>query len=106
MAFGVAGRAGTGAVQGGLRARRPPPYRPGPRSQAVDAAIGARLRQARLLAGASRRQLGRALGVSAETVGRYETGARRMTPERLAAAVRFLGLPISWFFRSDEPPRR
>ena len=73
-------------------------------ARAVDIAVGARLRRARLLTGASRRQLGEAMGVGAETVRRYETGARRMSPVRLAAAVRFLGLPLSWFFREDGPP--
>ena len=91
------------ATMGCLRARRAPPYRPGPAARAVDAEIGAKLRQARLLAGLSRQQLGAALGVSAETVRRYESGARRMTPARLAAAVRFLDLPIAWFF--GETPR-
>ncbi len=92
------------AAHGLLRARRAPPYRPGPAARAVDIAVGARLRRARLLTGASRRQLGEAMGVGAETVRRYETGARRMSPVRLAAAVRFLGLPLSWFFREDGPP--
>lgn len=94
-------------AHGFLRARRRPPYRPGAAERAVDTAVGAKLRQARLLVGASRQQLGMAIGVSAETVRRYETGARRMSPARLAAAVRFLGLPLSWFFREDTPsPRR
>jgi ribosome-binding protein aMBF1 (putative translation factor) len=93
------------AAPGFLRARRPPPYRPGPASRALDVAVGARLRQARRLVGMSPEQLGQAIGVSAETVRRYETGARRMSPARLAAAVRFLGFSLAWFFGSDEPPR-
>jgi DNA-binding XRE family transcriptional regulator len=100
-------RFGTGlAAHGMLWSRRPPPYRPGATARTLDVAIGARLREARLRVGASRQQLGTAIGVSAETVRRYESGARRMSPTRLAAAVRFLGLPLSWFFREDGPPRR
>jgi DNA-binding XRE family transcriptional regulator len=92
-------RFGTGlAPHGFLRTRRPPPYRHGPRARALDVALGARLREARLLAGASRQQLGQAIGVGAGTVRRYETGARRIGPARLVAAARFLGLPLSWFF--------
>ncbi len=93
------------AVRGHLWARKPPSYRP-ERARAIDVTLGARLRQARLLVGASRQQLGEAIGVSAATVRRYEAGARRISPTRLAAAVRFLGLPLSWFFREDEPPPR
>ncbi|MGO8914598.1 MAG: helix-turn-helix domain-containing protein [Stellaceae bacterium] len=105
MIYGFAGAAGTGAAaRGFLRTRRPPPYRPGPAARQVDAAIGRRLRQARRLLGASRGQLGKAIGVSAETVRRYETGARRMPPARFAAAIRFLGFGLSWFFRDDDPP--
>jgi DNA-binding XRE family transcriptional regulator len=91
-------------ARGFLRARRPPPYQPGPASRQVDALVGRRLRQARRLAGASREQLGEAIGVSAETVRRYEAGARRMPPARLVAATRFLGFALSWFFREDDPP--
>jgi len=99
-----AGTAGIGVAHGFLRARRPPPYRPGPASRQVDALVGRRLCQGRRLTGISREQLGEAIGVGAETVRRYETGARRMPPARLAAAVRFLGFALSWFFRDDDPP--
>ncbi|HXY99934.1 MAG TPA: helix-turn-helix transcriptional regulator [Stellaceae bacterium] len=92
------------ATPGFLRARRPPPYRPGPAARQVDVAIGRRLREARRGAGISLQQLGDAMGVSAETVRRYETGLRRMAPARLAAAVRFLGVPLAWFFSNGNPP--
>lgn len=92
------------ATRGVLRARRPPPYRPGPAARQVDALVGRRLRQARGLAGATREQLGEAIGVSAGTVRRYESGARRMPPARIVAAGRFLGFALSWFFREDDAP--
>lgn len=84
-----------------LRARKPPPYRHGPDARSIDVAVGHRLRQARLLAGVSRKELAAAIGVGAQSVRRYETGARRMSPARLVAAATFLGVPISWFFRDD-----
>jgi DNA-binding XRE family transcriptional regulator len=91
-------------VQPWLRARRPPPYRPGPTARRVDIELGKRLRQARLFVGATRQELAAAMGVSAATVGRYETGVRRMSPKRFAAAVIFFGLPMSWFFSDDGAP--
>lgn len=103
MSDAYAGMAEFGATCGFLRARRPPRYEPGPASRQVDALVGRRLRQARGLAGASREQLGDAIGVSAETVRRYESGARRMPPARIVAATRFLGFALSWFFRDDDP---
>jgi ribosome-binding protein aMBF1 (putative translation factor) len=103
MSDAYAGMAESAATYGFLRARRPPPYEPRPASRQVDALVGRRLRQARGLAGASREQLGDAIGVSAETVRRYESGARRMPPARIVAATRFLGFALSWFFRDDEP---
>jgi hypothetical protein len=87
-----------------LRARRPPPYRPGPAARRVDVELGQRLRQARLFVGVTPQELAAAMGVNVATVRRYETGARRMSPKRFAAAVVFLGLPMSWFF-SDNGPR-
>jgi transcriptional regulator with XRE-family HTH domain len=78
--------------------RRQPARRRGRR---VDALIGRRLREARLLAGATPQQLATALGVSAQAVQKYETGARRLTAARLAAAVKFLGVPMSFLFKED-----
>jgi DNA-binding XRE family transcriptional regulator len=101
----IYGFSAASAARGVLRARRGPPYRPHPSVRTIDVAIGARLRQARLIAGATQQELGEALGVSARTIARYETGRRRMSPVRLAAAVRFLGVPLSWLFREDGAPR-
>jgi DNA-binding XRE family transcriptional regulator len=87
-----------------LRARKPPPYTPGPGARQVAVALGSRLRQARVMAGMTRQSLASAIGVTAATLRRYETGARRMPPARLAAAVVLLGLPLSWFFREPDAP--
>ncbi len=87
-----------------LRAPKPPPYTPGPGARRVAVELGSRLRQARVMAGMTRQSLASAIGVSAATLRRYETGARRMPPARLAAAVVLLGLPLSWFFREPDAP--
>ena len=82
-----------------LRARRPPPYRGAP--SPIDARLGRQLRAARQLLGVTQKELGAAMGVSAAMVRRYESGTRALPPARFAAAVSFLGLPLSWFFRGD-----
>jgi DNA-binding XRE family transcriptional regulator len=87
-----------------LRAPKPPPYTPGPGARELAIELGSRLRQARVMAGMTRQSLASAIGVSAATLRRYETGARRMPPARLAAAVVLLGLPLSWFFREPDAP--
>lgn len=92
------------AARSFLRARKPPPYRHGPDARSVDVELGHRLRQARLLAGLSRKELAVAIGVGAQSVRGYETGARPMPPARLVAAATVLGVSISWFFRGDDAP--
>ncbi len=56
------------------------------------------------MAGASPEQLGSALGVSAQSVQKYESGARRLTAARLAAVVKFLGVPMSFLFKEEVAP--
>lgn len=70
----------------------------------VDLLVGKRLREARLLAGASQEQLGAALGVGARSVQKYESGALRLTAARLAAVVKFLGVPMSFLFKEETTP--
>jgi transcriptional regulator with XRE-family HTH domain len=86
------------AAQSRGPSRRPPRKR---RANQVDVMVGRRLREARLMAGASPKQLGAALGVSAQSVQKYESGARRLTAARLAAVVKFLGVPMSFLFKEE-----
>lgn len=104
MIYAIAGAFQNRTLPAFLRARRPPPWRPEPAARQVDALVGHWLREARRLAGASRQQLGAAIGVTAETVRRYESGARRVPPARLAAATRFLGVTLAWFFQDENSP--
>ena len=66
--------------------------------------MGQRLRQARLFVGTTLQELAAATGESVATVRRYETGAKRMSSKRCAAAVVFFGLPMSWFSSDNGPP--
>lgn len=67
----------------------------------VDVLIGKRLREARRLAGATPQQLAAALGVTTLAVQKCETGARRLTAAQMAAAVKFLGVPMSFLIKED-----
>ncbi|HUC64242.1 MAG TPA: helix-turn-helix transcriptional regulator [Stellaceae bacterium] len=74
------------------------------RANHVDLSVGSRLRQARLLAGASQEDVGTAIGVSFQAVQKYENGENRLSAGRLAAAAKFLGVPMSFFFQDDSEP--
>jgi len=76
----------------------------------VDARVGRRLREGRLLAGLSQGQLGAQIGVTFQAVQKYESGENRLSANRLLAVAAFLRQPISFFFgdlpesaRQDEP---
>ncbi len=70
----------------------------------VDAHVGARLRQARLVAQLSQDELGLALGVSGEQIGRYECGMERVGAGRLYLACKRLSVPPTYFFEGFEAP--
>ena len=74
------------------------------RANQVDLSVGGRLRQARLLAGASQEEVGTAIGVSFQAVQKFENGENRLSAGRLAAAAKFLGVPMSFFFQDDAEP--
>src|SRR5260370_7392574 len=74
------------------------------RANHVDLSVGGRLRQARLLAGASQEEVGNAVGVSFQAVQKYENGENRLSAGRLAAAAKFLGVAMSFFFPDDTEP--
>ena len=69
------------------------------------ASIQIALWQARLLAGASQEDVGTAIGVSFQAVQKYENGENRLSAGRLAAAAKFLGVPMSFFFQDDTEPQ-
>src|SRR5260370_547619 len=89
---------GVAAPQGWRRKRRKR------RANHVDLSVGGRLRQARLLAGASQEEVGNAVGVSFQAVQKYENGENRLSAGRLAAAAKFLGVAMAFFFQDDTEP--
>jgi transcriptional regulator with XRE-family HTH domain len=94
-------KADSSATEGQGSLKRKPRKR---RANQVDLSVGGRLRQARLLAGASQEEVGTAIGVSFQAVQKYENGENRLSAGRLAAAAKFLGVPMSFFFQDDAEP--
>jgi transcriptional regulator with XRE-family HTH domain len=73
------------------------------RATELDVRVGQRLRDARLLAGVTQDQLGKAMGVSFQAVQKYESGENRLSVGRLARAATVLDQPVSYFFVNNEP---
>jgi transcriptional regulator with XRE-family HTH domain len=71
----------------------------------VDAHVGARLRQRRMLLGISQEQLADMLGLTFQQVQKYERGTNRVSASRLFQLARALDTPITWFFEDIESDR-
>lgn len=63
-----------------------------------DKAVGRKLCMARMMVGLSQSQIGKACGVSFQQVQKYEKGANRIGPERLAIVAKLTGKTVAWFF--------
>ena len=72
------------------------------RSSELDVAVGRRLKDARLLAGATQEELGNAMGVSFQAVQKYESGENRLSVGRLQRAAIVLKQPLPFFFTEDK----
>jgi transcriptional regulator with XRE-family HTH domain len=71
----------------------------------VDAHVGSRLRQRRMLLGISQEQLAEMLGLTFQQVQKYERGTNRVSASRLFQLARALDTPITWFFDEMESER-
>lgn len=75
----------------------------------VDAHVGRKIREARVLRGMSQSDVARGLGMSFQQVQKYETGANRISASRLYELSTLLDVPIQNFFEgvtedTSEPP--
>jgi|HubBroStandDraft_3_1064219.scaffolds.fasta_scaffold00807_6 transcriptional regulator with XRE-family HTH domain len=68
----------------------------------VDAHVGTRLRQRRVLLGLSQAGLGNAVGVTFQQIHKYEHGASTISASTLFEFAKLLNVPVSHFF--DEMP--
>lgn len=64
----------------------------------LDKEIGARIRQARQLAGMSQIKLGDGIGVRFQQVQKYEQGVNRVSASTLNDIAKTLGKPIAYFY--------
>ena len=67
----------------------------------IDTHVGSRLRQFRLLADVTQKELGDALGISFQQVQKYEVGSNRVSASKLYEIAQFLSVPVSSFFPED-----
>lgn len=70
----------------------------------IDAQIGARIREARILHNLSRENLADALGVSVAQIQKYESGTNRVSATTLFAISRLLETDIRRFYEGIEAP--
>jgi transcriptional regulator with XRE-family HTH domain len=69
----------------------------------IDAAIGQRIRQRRMLLGMSQQKLADAMGLTFQQVQKYEMGKNRISASRLHRLAQILQIPVSHFFEGLEP---
>jgi transcriptional regulator with XRE-family HTH domain len=72
----------------------------------VNALVGRRLREARLLAGPSQCRLGARIGVTFQAAQKYESGENRLSASRLLTVAELLRQPISFFFDLSDGAQR
>jgi transcriptional regulator with XRE-family HTH domain len=65
---------------------------------AIDVHVGKRIKLARLSAGMTRDQVGRALSLTQQQIQQYEAGVARVGAERLFALAKLFMLPVVYFF--------
>jgi transcriptional regulator with XRE-family HTH domain len=68
---------------------------------AIDAYIGARMRERRLALSISQNQLGKDLGVSFQQIQKYESGQNRVSAARLFDICKALNVSLSSMFERD-----
>jgi len=81
------------------------------RSIAIDAAVGARIRNLRLRQGLSQTDIGEHIGVTFQQIQKYESGANRVSAGRLAELAKLFGVPVTAFYsevpsEADKPSGR
>lgn len=83
--------------------RTPDTAEPTGRTNAVDAAVGKRIRQRRTELAMSQEKLAEFLGLTFQQVQKYEKGVNRVGASRLFDLARVLAVPLEYFFEDLAP---
>jgi transcriptional regulator with XRE-family HTH domain len=68
----------------------------------IDIHVGARIRHRRAIVGLNQTELALKVGVTFQSIQKYEGGANRVSASRLQEIARVLGVPVSHFFEGLE----
>lgn len=68
----------------------------------INQCVGRRVRTIRTASGHSQEHLAQMLGLSFQQVQKFESGASRISPDKLLNIARHYDMPIAWFF--DDVP--
>ncbi len=68
----------------------------------IDATVGNRLRERRVLIGMSQEKLGDRLGLTFQQVQKYEKGLNRVSASRLYQMAEILGVKVQYFYNDAE----
>jgi transcriptional regulator with XRE-family HTH domain len=67
-------------------------------ARAINQCVGRRVRTMRTASGHSQEHLAGILGLSFQQVQKFESGASRISPDKLLGIARYYDTPIAWFF--------
>jgi transcriptional regulator with XRE-family HTH domain len=77
----------------------PPRRRKAPENaRLINQCVGRRVRTLRTASGHSQEYLAQVLGLSFQQVQKFESGASRISPDKLLSIARHYDMPIAWFF--------
>ena len=93
-----ASASGAGAASAGKRRRTAKFDGPHP----IDRHVGARIRHRRAVLGLNQTELALKVGVTFQSIQKYERGANRVSASRLQEIAAVLGVPVSHFFEGLE----
>lgn len=71
----------------------------------TDIYVGQRIRAARIRAGLSQADVGRAVDVTYQQIQKYENGVTRVSASTLEGISSYLGIPIAEFFPERQSPK-
>ena len=67
-------------------------------AKVINQCVGRRVRTIRTASGHSQEHLAQVLGLSFQQVQKFESGASRISPDKLLCIARHYDMPIAWFF--------